>query len=308
VLSNAEKRSLYDQVGKQGLNGGPGMAGGTAFSRDQAEALFAQMFGGQDPFAAIFGEMGGMPGGGRGRGRGGGMGGRPQMHFQFGGMPHGMGGMAGGMGGMGGMPGGVPDIMAQMMGGGIGGISGMGGMPGGMNGMGGGRRRRTPERPELLPDGTAVLVRGLTGAMQHNGKQGSVAEWDAAAGRYVIILEDGEALRIKPDNLLQPAAAEVTGMVSKPELNGQTGTVRDYDAAKGRYVVSLRGVPQPVALKPENLILPKGTRVKVVGLVSQPQWNDKVGKVLDFDRERRRYVVQMTPDQQLSLKLESVLL
>lgn len=79
MLSNAEKRNMYDQVGKQGLNGAgvPG-GGGAAFSRDQAEAIFAQMFGGQDPFAGLFAEMGG------GRGRGG-MRGGPQVQFQFGG-------------------------------------------------------------------------------------------------------------------------------------------------------------------------------------------------------------------------------
>jgi DnaJ-class molecular chaperone len=86
VLSNAEKRNMYDQVGKQGLNGGgmPGGGGGAAFSRDQAEAIFAQMFGGQDPFAGLFGEMGGAGGMGGGRGRAG-MGGGPQVQFQFGG-------------------------------------------------------------------------------------------------------------------------------------------------------------------------------------------------------------------------------
>lgn len=226
-------------------------------------------------------------------------------------MPGGMGGMGGmgGIGGMGGMPGGMPDIMAQMMGGGMGGGmagmgGGMGGMPGGMSGR---RQRRRPEQPDVLPEGTRVLVRGLTGAAQHNGKTGTVAGFEPQAHRYVVTLEDGEALRIKGENLLQPVVGEVTGMVSKPELNGQKGTVRDYDASKGRYVVSMQnGVA--LALKPENLILPKGARAKVVGLVSQPQWNDKVGKVLDFDRERRRYVVQMLADQQLSVKLESLML
>jgi len=73
VLSNKEKRQTYDQFGKSGLNQS-GMGGG-GFSNEQAEAIFSQFFGGQDPFSVLFGEMGGMPGG-RG-GRGGGMGGMP---------------------------------------------------------------------------------------------------------------------------------------------------------------------------------------------------------------------------------------
>jgi len=75
---------MYDQVGKKGMNGpgsGPGGAG-PSFSRDQAEAIFSQFFGGQDPFSVLFGEMGG-PGGGMGAGRGGGMPGGSGAQFQF---------------------------------------------------------------------------------------------------------------------------------------------------------------------------------------------------------------------------------
>jgi len=198
------------------------------------------------------------------------------------------------------MPPGMGDLMAQMMGG------GMGGMGGGMAPPGMGRQRPAAEQPDVIPNGVTAVVRGLTGAAQHNGKSGRVSGFDVGSRRYTVMLEDGEALSIKGDNLLQALSCEVTGMQSKPELNRQRGVVRDFDAAKGRYVLALGA--QAVSLKPENLILPKGARAKVVGLVSQPQWNGKVGKVLEFDREKRRYVVQMTADQQLSLKLECLLL
>ncbi len=63
-----------------------------------------------------------------------------------------------------------------------------------------------------------------------------------------------------------------------------------------------------VSLKPENLILPKEARARVVGLTSNPQWNGKVGRVLDFDRERARCAVQMSEGHQLMVKLENLLL
>merc|ERR1719502_2297524 len=104
-------------------------------------------------------------------------------------------------GGMGGIP---PEMLFGR--GGMPGMSGMGGMPGmmgGMPGMGGGRpQRRERERPDVIPGGTAVTVRGLVGAAQHNGKRGKVAQFDDDAGRYVVQLEDGEALRIKPENVM----------------------------------------------------------------------------------------------------------
>ncbi|OAA43221.1 protein mitochondrial targeting protein (Mas1) [Metarhizium rileyi] len=58
VLTDSQKRSIYDQYGKEGLNGAGG--GGSGMP---AEDLFAQFFGGGG-----FGGMGGMFGGGSSRG------------------------------------------------------------------------------------------------------------------------------------------------------------------------------------------------------------------------------------------------
>jgi len=52
VLSNQQKRATYDQMGKAGLQQG-GMGGG-GFSSQQAEEIFSQFFGGQDPFSVLF--------------------------------------------------------------------------------------------------------------------------------------------------------------------------------------------------------------------------------------------------------------
>lgn len=146
VLSDPEKKRIYDQVGEEGLRGGVpdnggeeggpggahfsfgGMPGGRAFhfSRSNAEDIFKQFFGtgdpfqaeGADPFASF------MMGGGSPLGGMGGMGGGRGMHFSSmgGGAPFGgMGGMGGGapfsgmsgMGGMGGMGGGAPERKAD---------------------------------------------------------------------------------------------------------------------------------------------------------------------------------------------------
>ena len=62
-----------------------------------------------------------------------------------------------------------------------------------------------------------------------------------------------------------------------------------------------------VSVKPDNLILPPGARATVVGLVSQPRWNGSTCKVVSFDRERRRYTVQMKDEStHLALKLENL--
>lgn len=136
ILSDPQKREVYDQYGLEaarqggpmfGGAGGQGGAGGFGgahnFSNEDAFNIFSQFFGGAGGGSSFGGDdgnfsyqsFGGAPGGGSG-------------FSSFGGMPGGMGGMSGGMpGGMGGMP---------------------GGMPGGMGGMPGGFRSSSPQTPE----------------------------------------------------------------------------------------------------------------------------------------------------------------
>uniref|UniRef100_A0A672HSH2 DnaJ heat shock protein family (Hsp40) member B6a n=1 Tax=Salarias fasciatus TaxID=181472 RepID=A0A672HSH2_SALFA len=61
VLSDANKRSIYDRYGKEGLtgnNGGRGWCWFTfQFTFRNPEDVFREFFGGRDPFADLFGEM-----------------------------------------------------------------------------------------------------------------------------------------------------------------------------------------------------------------------------------------------------------
>ena len=71
-----------------------------------------------------------------------------------------------------------------------------------------------------------------------------------------------------------------TGLSQRPELNGKSACVVDYDVENDRYYADIEGVGR-ASLQLINLILPVDTRGKVVGLTSEKgsRWNDKVGKV-----------------------------
>ncbi|KAG9355201.1 hypothetical protein JZ751_000039 [Albula glossodonta] len=58
VLSDANKRNIYDRYGKEGLTGSGGGGGGhyNGATFRNPEDVFREFFGGRDPFADFFGE------------------------------------------------------------------------------------------------------------------------------------------------------------------------------------------------------------------------------------------------------------
>ncbi|XP_055737195.1 dnaJ homolog subfamily B member 6-like [Salvelinus fontinalis] len=95
VLSNANKRNLYDQYGKEGLTGSGGGGGGHYHNADHfgggftfrnPEDVFREFFGGRDPFADFFADDDFFGGGQRQQGVSRSRTGGPFFH-DFGGFP-----------------------------------------------------------------------------------------------------------------------------------------------------------------------------------------------------------------------------
>lgn len=157
-----------------------------------------------------------------------------------------------------------------------------------------------------IPSGQAVCVHGLQGAPQHNGKRGKVTELDQKSNRYVVDLADGTSVSLKPDNLTQCVQnVTVSGIGSKPELNGSRGAVIGWDGSE-RYQIRLDN-GQIVALKPANIILPTSTRVMINGLTKGVQYNGQWGKIVGLDDDVGRCLVQVDQGgSQLKLKFENL--
>mmetsp|Transcript_2672 Transcript_2672/g.3815 ORF Transcript_2672/g.3815 Transcript_2672/m.3815 type:complete len:233 (+) Transcript_2672:2-700(+) len=230
--------------------------------------------------------MGGMGG------MGGANGGSPFVFQTFGGMPGGRGGMNSGMGGMGGVHGGM---------------GGMGGLDPRFGGMGGFQQpRRSAPTPSQLKDGTIVLIQGLVKQKQHNGSFGQITQYDPSRQRYVVQLDgDDQVLSLKIENLQQIVDnVQITGLQSKPELNGGTGKVFGYNAAKHR--VSVHVGHQSVSVGAANVILPVGTVVQILNLSSGAKYNGRWGTISEVHRGDERYTVTLSAHEKIKPRFGNV--
>lgn len=189
------------------------------------------------------------------------------------------------------------------------GPSGYGGLGGGSSSVGSPRGRRRSFAGAwpsyAIAKGAAVCVHSLAKAPEHNGKSGKVVGWDAARERYEVELDDGNILSLRPQHVLQLCEVEVTGLESKPELNGCTGRVESFDEGKGRYVVRLLLRDSKIGLLPGNTILRVGTQVRTQGL-STERFNGQQGQIVDIDRDAQRYTVQCPFGKQIKIKYDNV--
>mmetsp|Transcript_24025 Transcript_24025/g.56706 ORF Transcript_24025/g.56706 Transcript_24025/m.56706 type:complete len:350 (+) Transcript_24025:133-1182(+) len=290
TLSDEKKRKIYDAYGKEaadqsenmpeghpmgghgGFGGMPGGfgggfgggGGGHGMSPDEAQYLFSQFFGGSDPF-------GGM---GMGGGRGG-----PGIHMSMGGHP-GMGGF-GGMGGMGGRPSGFgmrsqqpqPKRYDAIPTGTIVSLKGLISKPE-KNGDRGEIVQYDPNtgryvvriedteetlkvKPSNLLQHVHVKVHGLESRADLNGEKATILAWDEGKERYnIYVMKISKCISLKPSNVVldNGAVGRITGLQSKPELNGKWGTINSFNSSTGRYDVQL-SAGKILRLKLDNIRL-----------------------------------------------------
>lgn len=162
-------------------------------------------------------------------------------------------------------------------------------------------------RPDRLPAGALVRLTDLkAGGSERNGALGRIERFDEPSSRYVVSLDGTfEQLKLRPQNVRQVLAeARVVGVKGEASLNGRVASSATYDASSKRYKCEgLKGDHTVVALKPENVVLPRACRVVVDGVQSRPQLNGRLGEVLDVVSDR--YVVKLG-DETLRLRFGAV--
>jgi len=292
TLSDDKKRKIYDTYGKEaadqsdnmpeghpmgGHGGFGGMPGGFSFSNgggghgmspEMAQAMFSQFFGGSDPFGGM-----GMGGGRRSGG--------PGIHMTMGGHPGmgGFGGMGGGFGGMGGPSGfGMhsrpqPKRYDAIPTGTLVSLKGLISKPE-KNGDRGEVVQYDPStgryvvqiedtdetlkvKPSNLLQHVHVKIHGLESRADLNGEKATIIAWYEGKQRYnIYVTRISTCISVKPSNVVldNGTVGQITGLQSKPELNGKWATINNFNMSTGRYDVQL-SADKILRLKLDNIRL-----------------------------------------------------
>mmetsp|Transcript_18110 Transcript_18110/g.26243 ORF Transcript_18110/g.26243 Transcript_18110/m.26243 type:complete len:373 (-) Transcript_18110:150-1268(-) len=157
----------------------------------------------------------------------------------------------------------------------------------------------------VIPSGTIVSLQGLVNATERNGARGVVKMYNQETGRYNVALDGSNStVSVRPTKLLQHARVRINGIVNKPEMNDQEGTIVSWCHTNDRYNVETQ--QKIVSLKPKNVILVPETVVRFVGLVNKQEMNGKWGTIKQWIENSRKYEVQLTTQRTIIISMENV--
>lgn len=271
-----------------GFHSAGNRGGGMHMSQEEAQAFFGNMFGSDDPFGGMFPgggggnvrmQMGGMPGGMDlfsgmfgGNTAGGSMG-------AMGGMPPGFAGMPSGFSGM---PPGFPGMPQQaqrrqqqrydaISPGTVISLKGLISQPE-RNGDQGIIREYNPVKGRyviILEDSDETMSVKASNILQHvhvrihdvksqpelNGKSGTILTWIPNKERYNIHVSAlKKIVSLRPGNVVLETGTvgQISGLQSKPELNGKWATIKAWIRDTNKYDIQL-SEQQIIRIKVENL-------------------------------------------------------
>eukprot|EP00051_Salpingoeca_urceolata_P011804 m.146671 g.146671 ORF g.146671 m.146671 type:complete len:168 (-) comp17261_c2_seq2:19-522(-) len=149
-----------------------------------------------------------------------------------------------------------------------------------------------------IPAGTRVQVFGKP-TDPWNGQLGAIVEFQTSSGVFVVQIEGGSEVQVPPDAIRQLVA---------------NVTVAGDDAAAGDIVRYSTNVPGMVLaevcpqrepsffIETDQLVVPVGTSVRIVGLKKSVEHNGKWGHVTGYDAKTGRMRVKCSEGTVLSLK------
>mmetsp|Transcript_9200 Transcript_9200/g.11525 ORF Transcript_9200/g.11525 Transcript_9200/m.11525 type:complete len:245 (+) Transcript_9200:2-736(+) len=100
-----------------------------------------------------------------------------------------------------------------------------------------------------------VRIHDIKGQPELNGKTGTILTWIPSKERYnVYVSALKRTVSLKPANVVfdNGVVGQITGLQSKPELNGKFGTVKEWIRETNKYDVQLSQA-KTIRIKVENL-------------------------------------------------------
>ena len=110
-------------------------------------------------------------------------------------------------------------------------------------------------KPSNLLQHVHVRLHGIESKPELNGKTGTIIAWNPNAERYSIyVMAVSKAVSLKPNNVIldNGTVGQIFGLMSKPELNGKWGTIKEWDRSANRYNVQLSH-DKIIRVKVENI-------------------------------------------------------
>merc|ERR1712003_410267 len=97
-------------------------------------------------------------------------------------------------------------------------------------------------KPSNLLQHVHVKVHGLENRSDLNGEKATILAWDERKERYnIYVMSISKCISLKPSNIVldNGTVGRITGLQSKPELNGRWATINGFNSSTGRYDVQL---------------------------------------------------------------------
>ncbi len=110
-------------------------------------------------------------------------------------------------------------------------------------------------KPSNLLQHVHIRIHDIQSQPELNSKTGTIITWNSHKERYAIYVMDlKKVVSLKPGNVVLESGtvAQITGLSSRPELNGKWGTIKNWVKESNKYDVQL-SPQQVIRLKVENM-------------------------------------------------------
>ena len=131
------------------------------------------------------------------------------------------------------------------------------------------RARVRSENDSPIVGGAAVRLHSLTSSTNLNGEVGIAIAFDAAAGRWLVRLADGEGKRVRPANLTALAKLDDHAAEAAEAAAGQPGAAAEAASSRGGRVLAFWGDA-------------RWSRTQLLGEIARGSWGMCQGTVLDL--------------------------